>query len=77
MPLNTSVVEPGATARVYEPSAPVLAPDLWPFRVTLTPAIGVPLSSETLPVIVFVWENTFCVKSTQSRVKLTHRASDR
>ena len=75
--LITSVVAEVGAVIVKEPSAAVEAPTLVPFTVTVAPWTDAPLSSVTLPEIVFVWEKAVCVKSTQSSVKLTILVSNR
>ncbi len=75
--LTTSVVADAGAVIVKEPSALVEAPVLVPFTVMVAPGMAAPLSSVTLPEIVFVWEKAVCVKNTQSRVKLTILVSNR
>ena len=75
--LITRVLAVAGTVIRNVPSAPVEAPALVPLAETVAPWRGAPLSSVTLPVIVFVWEKADSVKSTHNSILLTLLASIR
>jgi hypothetical protein len=55
------------TVTLNVPSIPVVVPLLEPLAVTDAPCTGIPLSSSTVPVITFVWENANCVNVTHNK----------
>ena len=77
MELMVKVEEVAGKLILKPPEASVMVPTFVPLAVTLAPTRGTPLSSVTVPVIVFVWENTVCVKSTQMRRQVAALISNR
>src|SRR5665213_1235375 len=65
--LTINVFAEAATVNLNAPDTSVVVPDLDPLTTTVAPCTGRPLSSRTVPVITFVWENANCVNVTHNK----------